>query len=187
MTASNMLIGRGQDGDNNSCVCPLLRTFIIITNDAMPERILGEVYGPLVWEVLGTRTDDPAVLMKRMFVFIERADAILQSVRCSLIASLGCSKYMMDAKVFAAEVKDYAEWPGCMEVWFPELEHKARRPISYIGRVMAHLIHMENHTSTNVCHTCADIIREVAAIGDKRPVECAISQEVLADALSPCH
>lgn len=71
MTASNMLIGKGEDGDNSSCVCPILRRFIITTNDAMPIGLLGELYGPLAWEIIGTRNDAPEVLAARTFKLVD--------------------------------------------------------------------------------------------------------------------
>jgi len=71
MTASNMLIGRGEDGDKNWCVCPLLREFIIQTNDAMPDDLRAELYGPLVFEILGTRNDDHDVILQRAFAFAD--------------------------------------------------------------------------------------------------------------------
>ena len=73
MTASNMLIGKGQDGDKNSCVCPVIRKFIILTNDKMPESLLGEIYGPLIWEILGTKTDDIEVMRQRAYLFADTA------------------------------------------------------------------------------------------------------------------
>ena len=67
MTASNMLIGKGHEGDQNSCVCPILQRFIIRTNDLMPVELLGELYGPLAWEIIGTRNDDRSVIEARVF------------------------------------------------------------------------------------------------------------------------
>ena len=71
MTASNMLIGKGEDGDRNSCVCPILREFIIKTNDRMPLEFLGGLYGPLVWEIVGTRNDDMEVMEARAFKLVD--------------------------------------------------------------------------------------------------------------------
>ncbi len=65
MTASNMLIGQGENRDQNSCVCRILQAFIVITNDNMPLEILSDLYGPLVWEILGTTSDDEAVQSER--------------------------------------------------------------------------------------------------------------------------
>jgi pyruvate/2-oxoglutarate dehydrogenase complex dihydrolipoamide acyltransferase (E2) component len=67
MTAANMLIGKPKEGDNCGCVCPVIRAFIITTNDEMPEPLLSELYGPLVWEILGTKST-PEVELQRAYL-----------------------------------------------------------------------------------------------------------------------
>lgn len=55
MTATNMLIGQPKLGDRATCVCTLLREFIIPTNDAMPNGMRQKHYGLLPWEIIGTK------------------------------------------------------------------------------------------------------------------------------------
>ena len=71
MTASNMLIGKGKHGHYNSCVCPILQRFIFRTNDRMPVELLGELYGPLAWEIIGTRNDNRSVIEARVFKLVD--------------------------------------------------------------------------------------------------------------------
>jgi hypothetical protein len=71
MTASNMLIGKGNLGDTSTCQCDLIRAFVIRTNDKMPLDLLEELYGPLCWEIIGTKTDDREVIQKRAFAFAD--------------------------------------------------------------------------------------------------------------------
>lgn len=47
MTAANMLTGNGARGDEAVCVCPVIRAFIIPTNDCMADDLRQELYGPL--------------------------------------------------------------------------------------------------------------------------------------------
>lgn len=65
VTASNMLCGRPEDLDNNSCVCDIIQAFAIVTNDLMPLDLLPKIYGPLAWEIIGTRTEDESVFTAR--------------------------------------------------------------------------------------------------------------------------
>lgn len=57
MTATSILIGEPEQLDNTGCVCPIIRSIIIPTNDAMPYKILRELYSDLMWEIVGTKIE----------------------------------------------------------------------------------------------------------------------------------
>ena len=156
ITASNMLIGRGEDLDVNTCVCPLLREFIIITNDKMPLPLLRELYTPLIWEILGTRNDDIEVLQKRAFCFADWAVRDICKIKCDPIVDIESTKAAADSAANAAYAANAAI-------------AAARAAVS---------------ASTGVWKKCPEIIRKVAAIGDKRPVETVMGEEKLRCLLS---
>ena len=178
MTASNMLVGRGTDGDENSCVCPLLRSFIVPTNDAMPEELLAELYTPLIWEILGTRTEDREVLQARADAFVDWA------VREIAPIALRC-------RGFEAEAAKLESLPAIIDV-------ETARAAAHAAYAAAHAANAANaaanaaYAAVNAANAasaeiiwrkCPEIIRRVASIGDKRPVECVINEDQLACAL----
>jgi len=199
MTASNMLCGRGADGDYNSCVCLVIRSFIITTNDAMPEALLGELYGPLAWEILGTRTDDPSVERQRAYRFSDWAvrevapialDAkglheqaaklrglepvVDQPTAADAGNAANAASYAADAgnaanAAYAGNAANAAAHAACAAAY-----------AAYAGADAAYA----GADAETIWRKCPDIIREVAAIGDRRPVETVIGHDELADALA---
>jgi hypothetical protein len=240
MTASNMLIGKGELGDINDCVCLLLRRFIIITNDVMPIPLLRELYGPLVWEILGTRTDDPVVLQQRAFAFADwavreiapmaldaqglheaanklrglsaitdkesaqnAADAAdaAYSARAAADAAAAdaraarAARAAADAAAASAAATD-AAYDVATDAAYAA--HAARAAAADAARAaaadaaahaVAHaaayaVVHASDAAATDaIWCKCPEIIRRVAAIGDKRPVEICMGVEELADSL----
>jgi len=73
MTATSMLIGKPEELDECSCVCPIIRAFVIKTNDSMPKQLLGDLYGPLIWEIPGTHTEDTGVIVQRAYKCVDWA------------------------------------------------------------------------------------------------------------------
>lgn len=207
MTASNMLCGRGADGDYNSCVCLVIRSFIITTNDAMPEALLGELYGPLAWEILGTRTDDPSVERQRAYRFSDWAvrevapialDAkglheqaaklrglepvVDQPTAADAGNAAYAASYAADAgnaanAAYAGNAATSASYAACAAAYAAyagaDAAHAACAAAAYAGA-----------DAETIWRKCPDIIREVAAIGDRRPVETVIGHDELADALA---
>lgn len=184
MTASNMLIGKGYHGDTNSCVCPLIREFVIATNDAIPLELLGELYTPLIWEILGTR--NPDVESERVFCFVDWL--------CREVLPLWYPGLKIDAIVdysSAQEAGRALQWLGpnpvrdhasyaChyaqKDTIYPECGYgpTAVRYVSYALRYMK---------SEAAWRKCPDIVRRVAAIGEKQKIEFAITIEELENAL----
>ena len=204
MTASNMLIGRGEDGDNNSCVCSLLRLFIVLTNNPMPLPLLRELYGPLAWEILGTRNDDPAVMRARACAF---ADWSVREIAPLTLESIGLSaeadklrslseivddqsaRAAADAARAAADAADAADADDAAD----DADYAARAAADAADAddaddaaddaARAARAAADAARSANAWRKCPEIIRRVSAIGDKRPVECVIDAEQLARAL----
>jgi len=190
MTASNMLVGRGQDGDNNSCVCPVIRRFIVMTNDAIPEDLLGELYGPLAWEILGTATGDPAIEQQRAYRFADWAVRQITPIalraagmgdHASKLESLSpvVDQQTADATAAASYAANAAD--------AADAAHAAARAASYAAACAAARAasYAANAADAElIWRKCPEIIREVASIGDRRPVETVIDHCALADALA---
>ena len=174
MTASNMLIGRGEDGDNNSCVCQLLQSFIIATNDAMPEELLGELYGPLIWEILGTRNDDPAVIQRRAYAF---ADWTVREVAPLALESAGMLTHARTLRELP-EIVDIETALAADAYAAARAAADAAHAAAYAASARASAAH-----AARIWHMCPDIIRRAASIGDRRPVETVITIDQLAKLL----
>lgn len=65
-TAAAMMNGE-KPTDHPECMCPVIAAFVRPTNDSMPAHIRSELYGPLVMEVIGTRST-PKIERKRAFM-----------------------------------------------------------------------------------------------------------------------
>ena len=188
MTASNMLIGRGEDGDKNHCVCDVIRAFVIVTNDAMPEHLLGPLYGPLTIEILGTRTNDPSVLVARAMAFADWAVreiaplALEASGRLSLAKQLRSLAPVCDQKtaiVAHTVAAVVASDSNSRFVGYAAKSASNAASAAYISAA-SYAAHLASAVLTSsVWDKCPEIIRRVAAIGDQRPVERVISQRDL--------
>jgi len=201
MTASSMLIGKGEDGDNNSCVCSVLREFIITTNDAMPEDLLGELYGPLAWEILGTATGDHEIERQRAYRFADWAVREITPIALREVG-LGDSAAKLEslppvvdqqtsyAAVDAARAAARAVNAADSAVAAVDAARAAARAVdaaTYAARAVIYASHAAVDAACAaelIWRKCPDIIREVAAIGDRRPVETVIDHCALAEALA---
>ena len=54
MTAVAMVNGEADAGDRPSCVCPVIRAFVIKSNDMLSDEHRARYYSPLIWELPGT-------------------------------------------------------------------------------------------------------------------------------------
>ena len=184
MTASNMLIGKPEDLDNNSCVCPLLRKFIIITNDNMPLKLLRELYTPLIWEILGTRNDDPVILQKRTYCF---ADWVVRDI-CNLDVTEIVDIKTALAALAAAHAAAHAAANVANAVYAANYAAYAANAATNAVANAANVANAATNAAnavkvTNNWEKCPEIIRKVAAIGDKRPVEIVLSETELRETL----
>ena len=221
MTASNMLIGRGEDYDDNACVCPVLRQFIIYTNDNMPIELLEELYTPLVWEILGTRNNK--VLQLRVFAFVdwscrevlpiclESAGLHSEAEICRGLSPITNKKTAKDAAITISDAVSDADIIGTLGTIgvgnsIAKVVNSATSAATSAANVATRVASNTNAASTvlstanvaintasiatiagveadKIWRMCPEIIRRVAAIGDKRPVECVITHDQLCDAL----
>ena len=204
MTASNMLIGKGEDGDFNSCVCPILRTFIIKTNDRMPLRFLGELYGPLVWEIVGTRNDDMEVRKARAF---KLADWCVRVQVPMLLELLGDDRHRamraigeISDRAAASKAEDsirglfnfdYSADTNSAAVYaidatIAAATDSADVTATYAAYTAAHAASGSVNDNRDYWAMFPEIIREVASIGDTRPKEMpevVLTDEQLVEAL----
>lgn len=198
MTASNMLIGKGHEGNNNSCVCPIIRQFIIQTNDAMPEDLLQELYGPLAIEIIGTRNDDPVVRQQRGFTFadwsvrevvplafdiIGRHDHAATLRALSEISSQETAHAAAHVDAVAHVVHVATAYAVHTAIAAANVAHAAAHAAAHgaadtaiatariadAADVAARVAHVTtNARAANIWRLCPEIIRRVAAIGDLR-------------------
>ena len=174
MTASNMLIGRGEDGDENSCVCPVLREFIIQTNDVMPDDLRAELYGPLVFEILGTRNDDVEVLRQRALAM---ADWAVREIEPIALDEAGL-KIMADTLRSLPEIVDRQTADATFAAVADAYATYTALAVNAV------------YAADPIWRLCPEIILRVAAIGDLRPKSgfdqssCVLTVDELADVLS---
>ena len=186
MTATNMLLGRGELGDKEGdCICPVIRAFIIPTNDAMPKHLLGEIYGPLVWEIPGTKTDDVEVIRQRAYAF---ADWGLREVLPLYLDDEGVEKMracpqVVDEETHANAYANAYEKAYANAAAYANAYANAYEKAYAYANAAAYAAAAAN-ANPKVWPMCADIIRRVAAIGDKRPVECVLTHDQLAESLA---
>ena len=203
MTASNMLIGKGEDRDHNSCVCPILRAFIIKTNDNMPLEFLGELYGPLVWEIVGTRNNNMEVRKARAFKLV---DWCVRAQVPMFLELIGVDRH--EAMRSIGEVSDRAaasraqdsisglfhfdnSAAGLAAVYasdaaFAAANSTADAAATYAAYSAAHAANDIVNDNRDYWAMFPEIIREVASIGDTRPKEMpavVLTDEQLAEAL----
>jgi hypothetical protein len=160
MTAANMLCGKGDMGDaaEGSCVCPIIRAFIIPTNDRMPSNLRSELYGPLAWEIVGTASDDRAVWVRRAGIF---ADAAAELAKIAAAADAAAYAVYAAAAGYAAAYAAYAAAANAAA---------ANADADDVQR--------------QIWTICRDAILSACAVGDKRPVERTITAQQLVGALS---
>ena len=179
MTAASMLIGKPEEGDETSCVCFVLRSFIIPTNDEMPNGLRNELYGPLVWEILGTKTNDLQVLVERSQCFADWAQEIATAIPFTAAHSVArtAAAYAKDAA--ATYAKDDARTATATAAAAAAAADVAARAAD-----AADVAADSADAAAAIWRECPEIIRKVAAIGDKRPVETVMTMDALAEALN---
>ena len=75
MAATSIVSGE-EFSDSPSCVCPAITRALIIINDRCPSDAIRErLLGHLPWLIIGTRSADLAVSVRRAQMFAEYADA----------------------------------------------------------------------------------------------------------------
>ena len=162
MTATNMLIGKPELLDKEGdCICPFIANFVRQSNDAIgtfDRKLLNDLYSPLVWELPGTRNPD-SVPLREKYLLNWLLELLTPQVHD--IYAVCRTRY---GKSVEAVRKMYAD-SGTS--WLPQ-------------NVIAFMrIYASFWRSTDIFHHCPDLIRGMAAIGDRRPVETVMTQEEL--------
>ena len=192
MTASNMLIGCGEQGDKNNCVCPLLRAFILPTNDSMPKDTLGELYGPMVFEILGTRSEYRSVMTARMLAFV---DWFLRDFSVSRMKYFGHDEQarkraelppIVDAKTLSfsmtADLNDSEH--SIVTLALNDLDRPGQNWDEAVACDVSHAVCREYVLGYKQAFTkCPEIIRRIAAIGERKQVATCLSWDDLAHKL----
>ena len=211
MTASNMLIGKGDEGDDNSCVCPIIRSFIIPTNDKMPEDLLGKIYSPLIWEILGTKTDDKDVIQKRAYLFVDAAvrefaplaleqaglnehsnnlrnlPKIVDTNTAKLAYTAAAAAYAAANAAYvaanAANAANAAAYAAAVAVSYAAAAAVAAANAANAANAAAYAANAAAYAANAAWERCASLIIEACKIGDKRPVEPCLTENQLCEML----
>ena len=129
MTATNMLIGCGNKGDEAVCVCPVLRAFIITTNDCMPDALRQELYGPLPWLLIGTKTDDIGVMVRRAEILSDAAQELAEYAAEAAKSAEYAEYAAKSAKYAAAERRI---WTICRDALVRAAEVGSKTPTEIV-------------------------------------------------------
>jgi hypothetical protein len=163
-TMANALIGQPEELAKltpENQICPVMGSFIVTTNDNIPTDILGEVYGPLAAEILGTITKDEKIMRERAIMFAEWADNIPRPKRFKVVTPL--------------------------TEWAYEQFRLGKDPVHVAGDVAAKaakrattvLRGSKKETShRKVAEACRDILHKVATSHERAPVKI-VNQELL--------
>jgi hypothetical protein len=208
-----MLIGKPEELDKTSCVCPVIRAFIILTNDAMPEDLLQEQYGDLPWVILGSRTDDLEVELKRAYHFADVAARVITPLALNGVGlPQEAEKLRSVAKIvdknaaYAASCATYAAADAAAHAVAHSAAyaaadaaaHSADAAASQAADAAAYAAYAAYAASqaalaaayaadaadVDVWAACRQAIIDACKIGDNRPVEAVLSREQLREALN---
>lgn len=158
MTASNMIIrdddeisilSSREELDENDKVCPIIREFIIVSNDSIPINILGELYTPFVWEILGTNTNDINIMIERVRILynwaIDEYDCDLSHLE-NFIKERNPDKLISSAELLSGFItKEFLR--------------------------ITNLVDIDENFIMEESQKLVDIMWELISCGDKRPIE----------------
>lgn len=176
MTATNMLIGRGDKGDEAVCVCPVLRAFIITTNDCMPDDLRQELYGPLPWLLIGTKTSDVSVMVRRAEILSEAAQELAKYAAKSAEYAEYAAMYAKYAARYAAKSAEYAKSAAMY----------AKYAAMYAAMYAAESAKSAEYAAEQrrIWMLCRDALVRAAEVGSKTPVEIVMTPDEICAALS---
>lgn len=177
LTASNMVMGRGEFLDENDCVCQILRDFIVETNDSMPLDILGRIYTPLIWEIIGTKTNNKKILKRRARKLID----MCFDLHHKYIKEIDKPKRINRKTIEKFKKNDYSvDLYGMLVAYgWRDYTECGQHAANFIQYIYCYTRKKDN----KIWEECPKIIREIAKIGDKRPIETVITHDQLADSL----
>jgi hypothetical protein len=200
MTATSMLIGKPEELDKTSCVCPVIGSFIRTTNDAMPEDILQEQYGDLPWVIHGSRTDDLEVIQKRAFHFADVACRQLLPIALGsdgLIIEAEKARGLpeiVDAKTarsairyaarYAAKSAEYADYATMSAAMSAEYADYATMSAAKYAAMSAGYAARYATDGLEVWKICRQAIIDACNIGVRNPADTVMTREELSLALN---
>lgn len=178
LTAVSMLMGDSAMSDSPSCVCPLLRGFIPPVNDGMSQLERETYLSDLPWKIIGTNTGDMNILRQRTQVFIDAVNKEESNI-ASHYESLHCSRFALF--VFDGKQKSVRRIPNHRVL---EQLHLSNKTLFEAG-LFSELIGNATVVLTKIkaWDTCREVILKICEIGNKTPIEPAMSAEDLFEAL----
>lgn len=209
MMAASMLNGDAKPSDNSSCVCSVARRFIIPTNDPMPDDVRAEFYGPLAFEIIGTRS--PKHERERGFVaadyavrvfapialessglyaearklrnlpkIVDAASAAAAAARAAVSAAVSASVDHVADSYFAGSY--FANSYAAAAARIVDARSSAGAAAAGISARSAAGAAAEDGWRT-IAPICVQCIRDMIAIGSRTPIEPAYTFDELAEAL----
>ena len=178
MTATNMLIGCGNKGDEAVCVCPVLRAFIITTNDCMPDALRQELYGPLPWLLIGTKTDDIGVMVRRAEILSDAAQELAEYAEYAAKSA----KYAAESAKYAAEYA--AEYAAKSAKYAAEYAKYAAEYAAEYAAKDAKYAAEYAAAERRIWTICRDALVRAAEVGSKTPTEIVMTPDEICAALS---
>ena len=207
-TATAMIAGELEPGDEPECLCPAIRAFVIQTNDAMPDDVRSELYGDLPWVLIGTRTDDKDVMQKRAYLAADyavrkfapialRADGLDQyaakieslpeivdkdsaSQAAASARAAGASGAARAAYAAGVAADAAAAWWAATDAAWAVADAASAR--ARAADAAAEMVERAV-ASKDIWPLCRELIIGMAAIGSKTPIEPCMDREQLAAVL----
>lgn len=213
LTACSMVLGKPEQRDKPDCVCPVIREFAMRTNDTIPEERLGQLYSPLIWELPGTYSTSFTVRRKRVTYLIDWGVRTLAPMVCSEYGLLCDAEMLRALLPIARHDTVNAARSRLLHISHKTNVRQNPQTQDFFQHLVSALfkfVHFEGfaarrledplHADTaydiagaayvggkllgeQVWDMCPGVIREMAAIGDKRPVERVMTEEQLQEAL----
>jgi hypothetical protein len=183
MTAVSIVTGAESPTDSPSCVCPILRAFIVKCNDNMPDALRSELFTPLIWELPGTQTTvENQILRAKVFA---HGSQIL-AARAAAARAAAYAAAAVDADVAAAAARaaraavDAADVAAAADA--ADVAAAAADVAAYAARAAAYAADVAAAYAAvrEIYEYCVTLIRVAMSIGDKRPVEIVKTPEQLA-------
>ncbi len=184
MTAVSIVTGAESPNDSPSCVCPILRAFIVKCNDNMPDALRSELFTPLIWELPGTQTTaENQILRAKVFV---HGSQILAARAAAAAAAAAAAYAAVDADVAAAAARAAsAAADVAADAADAAAVYAAAYAAAYAARAAAYAAYAADVAAAyadvrEIYEYCVTLIRVAMSIGDKRPVEIVKTPEQLA-------
>lgn len=212
-TAVAMLAGEPEHRDSPECLCPVIRSFVVATNDAMNQERRSKLYGDLPWLLIGTNNGcqngaevekqralvaaDYAVRVFAPFALgVVRMDKEAQQLRS--LPKVCSPESAQAAAVVIGEMLGVLVGRSVMALhtfYFQALNcaRNALHGAIYNGfseasdasaRAVMAASEMADHSSDDLWEASRQCILDMAAIGSRTPIEPAYTPKRLAEVLA---